>query len=149
MNVTVLNWYHRQSGAVASIATLTKGASIEYPVAASIKIFEAWGLGDITFRTDGEPAIKAFQTALTTTRQRKTLAENSPRYSSQSLGPGENCNKLVEGQARVLLFHLEARVPKLVLTINIVAWAVRHAYWLWTRCQVKNDGKTAYKNLKG
>jgi hypothetical protein len=78
------------------------------------------------------------------------MDECTPKYSSSSLGYAENANRMIEGEIRTVRSALEGAIGKaLCIEMPILAWLVRHAAWLITRFQVRTDGSTGYRNLKG
>jgi hypothetical protein len=99
---------------------------------------------------DGEPAIKALADAVRILRDRKTLIEVVPRYSSPSNGIEETINGLIEGDVLVICLRIH---DMLDVTVNAehpaLGWIIRHAGWLWIRFAVHIHGFTSYQCLRG
>ena len=55
----------------------------------------AWGRKKVIFRIDGGPALRALGVAIKYAKSEETVIECRPKYSSPSLGPVENMNKML------------------------------------------------------
>ena len=78
----------------------------------------------------------------------KSVVEESPVGSSGSNGVVERTVQAVEGQIRVILLALQARLGATV-SEPIVTYIPDHAMYLINRLEVGKDGKTAYERVKG
>ena len=78
------------------------------------------------------------------------LRKTSPVGSSSSNGIVERGIQSVEEQVRVLVSALEEKwKSKIPDRHSIWPWLVEYAGFLLNRCNVGNDGKTAYERMKG
>ena len=70
---------------------------------------------------------------------------HGPRASHQSQGKIENAYRVINGVCRAMwLLRENFLQEKLARDSILIAWLIRHAAWSLTRCQVKNDGRTAF-----
>ena len=110
--------------------------------------------GDVTVRTDQEPAIKAIVTEVGKVRAAagggKMMVEASPVKQSQSNGLVERAIKSEEAMTRVMRSALEERWGvKLAAMHPVFAWMAEYAAVLLNRFEVGRDGKTAFERCKG
>ena len=78
------------------------------------------------------------------------LSEETIPESHATLGALEGCHNLLQGRNRVLRLDVEDRFGSIVgVTHQCVPWLVRHATWLLNRFQRRQNGATAFENLKG
>ena len=69
--------------------------------------------------------------------------------SHASLGALEGWHNLLQGHIRALRLDVEERFGSIVgVTHHCVPWLVRHATWLLNRFQRRQNGATAFENLK-
>jgi len=104
-----------------------------------------FGRTEVLLVIDGEPAIKALADAVRILRDRKTLIEVVPRYSSPSKGIEETINGLIEGDVLVICL----RIHDMLDVTAALGWIIRHAGWLWIRFAVHIHGFTSYQSLRG
>ena len=101
----------------------------------------------IVLKSDGEPAITAIVRAVEAKRLKaglRTTVEQTPRYSSASLGAVGVQQRIMQGQTRALRAALEADMKCLVGPDHAMwPWMVRHAGNLYSRFTVGMDGKNA------
>ena len=105
-------------------------------------------------RTDPEPAIKSHVDnvirCLADDRVvEQVLPEETIPESHASLGALEGWHGLLQGQIRALRLDVEERLGSVVDTTHqCLPWLVRHASWLLNRFQRRQNGATAFENLK-
>ena len=111
------------------------------------------GLGKarILVKTDQEPAIVDLQNAIAKCRSDTgTALECSRVGDSNSNGKIERAIRKLKGLVRTLRSDIEGELKmKMSLESPIVPWLVRHAAYILTRSEVKEDGKTALQKMKG
>eukprot|EP00969_Alexandrium_andersonii_P191774 8470070-Alexandrium_andersonii.AAC.1 len=62
----------------------------------------------------------------------------------------EKMHDTIDGQARVLLTHIQHLTGKIVFPEDrLFAWAARHVGWIVGRCVVRQDGTTPYMAITG
>ena len=77
------------------------------------------------------------------------LPEETIPESHASLGALEGWHNLLQGQIRALRLDVEDRFGSIVgVTHQCVPWLVRYAIWLLNRFQRRQNGATAFENLK-
>ena len=103
--------------------------------------------GRIIIKSDQESAVNRLVKDLVEARaEGKSVVEESLVGSSGSNGVVERTVQAVEGQIRVMLLALEARLGAMVAaTEPIVTYIPDHAMYLINRLEVGKDGKTAYE----
>ena len=89
--VTVLIGTVKPSGAALAYACTAKGPSDAWVVKQLVRDLDTWGLKDICFKTDGEPAMVAFQQA---------VAESPSKPSSLQSAEQRQCRKGRPGHRR-------------------------------------------------
>ena len=78
------------------------------------------------------------------------LPEETIPESHASLGALEGWHNLLQGQIPTLRLDVEDCFGSIVgVTHQRVPWLVRHATWLLNRFQRRQNGATAFENLKG
>ena len=106
-------------------------------------------------KTDPKPAIKAMVDAVIKCLSddrvvEQILPEETIPESHASLGALEGWHNLLQGQIRALRLDVEDRFGSIVgVTHQCVPWLVRHATWLLNRFLRRQNGATAFENLKG
>ena len=106
-------------------------------------------------RTDLERAIKAMVDAVIKCLSdgravEQILPEETIPESHASLGALEGWHNLLQGPIRALRLDVEDRFGSIVgVAHQCVPWLVRHATWLLNRFQRRQNGATAFENLKG
>ena len=78
-------------------AAVTVKGLAEAPVKIIIKCLEAWNLKRLVLVADGEPAIKAWTTAVKLARQEETLVTSKPLHDSKSKGLVEHATSWCGG----------------------------------------------------
>ena len=77
------------------------------------------------------------------------LPEETTPESHASLGALEGWHDLLQGHIGALRLDVEERFGSIVgVTHQCVPWLVRHATWLLNRFQRRQNGATAFENLK-
>ena len=129
-----------------------KGADQDWVVSQALRDLERLGHhGDLTLRSDGEPAIVDLLKEIAKGRgNRRTILEQSPMGDSSGNGFIERGVQSVEEMTRVLKLDLERRIgQRIEVTHCVFAWLVEHAVDLLNKFHVAADGKTAFERLKG
>ena len=87
-----------------------KGGNQEYSATAVEAFIKRLGHERVRIRTDGEPSIKLLATSVQAERLKagiQTIVEETPRYSSQSLGAVGVAQRIVQGRTRTARSQLE------------------------------------------
>ena len=132
-----------------------KGGGDKYVISSAVSFLKELGYTRFRCRTDPEPAIKAMVDAvikcLSDDRAvEQILPEETIPESHASLGALEGWHNLLQGQIRALRLDVEDRFGSIIgVTHQCVQWLVRHATWLLNRFQRRQNGATAFENLKG
>ena len=131
-----------------------KGGGDKYVISSAVSFLIALGYTRFRSRTDPEPAIKAMDAVIKCLSDDRAVEQILPEEtipeSHASLGALEGCHNLLEGQIRALRLDVEDRFGSIVgVTHQCVPWLVRHATWLLNRFQRRQNGATAFENLKG
>ena len=101
-------------------------------------------------KTDGESSIVALRDALARYHGWIVTPEVPPTGESQAHGSAEYIGRRTRGLVKVYKDQLEERASvKLRSTDVIVLWMVRRAAMVYSRCNVGEDGKTAYERQRG
>ena len=138
---------------VSSVApSKTCGEFIAKRVVAFMKEIGA-GQGDITIKSDQEPALIALVREIGSHRAAggggRMVVESSPVGDSQGNGVVERVIMSVQGQIRVLRSALEDRIKaKLEPDHPVLAWMCEYASVLLNRFEVGKDGMTAFERNK-
>eukprot|EP00974_Lingulodinium_polyedra_P087907 8524233-Lingulodinium_polyedra.AAC.1 len=78
------------------------------------------------------------------------MVELSPKGSHQSNGAAESQVRRLEDLVRALVHAVERRLGVRIMPTSIILpWLVRHAAFLLTRYQLKEDGRSAWARLRG
>ena len=132
-----------------------KGGGDKYVISSAVSFLKELGYTRFRCRTDPEPAIKAMVDSVIKCVSddrvvEHILPEETIPESHGSLGALEGWHNLLQGQIRALRLHVEDRFGSTVgFTHQCVPWLVRHATWLLNRIQRRQNGATAFENLKG
>ena len=127
----------------------------KYAISSAVSFLKELGYTRFRCRTDPEPAIKAMVDAVIKCLSHdrvveQILPEETIPKSHASLGALEGWHNLLQGQIRALRLDVEDRFGSIVgVTHQCVPWLVRHATWLLNRFQRRQNGATAFENLKG
>ena len=131
-----------------------KGAGDKYATSSAVSFLKELGYTRFRCRTDPEPAIKSHVDnvikCLADDRVvEQVLPEETIPESHASLGALEGWHGLLQGQIRALRLDVEERLGSVVDTTHqCLPWLVRHASWLLNRFQRRQNGATAFENLK-
>ena len=132
-----------------------KGGGDKYVISSAVSFLKELGYTRCRCTTDPEPAIKAMVGAVIKCLSddrvvEQILPEQTIPESHASLAALEGWLNLLQGQARALRLDVEDRFWSIVgVTHQCVPWLVRHATWLLNRFQRRQNGATAFENLKG
>ena len=106
--------------------------------------------GDITLKSDREPAMKAVLSEVSRHRAAaggRTVIFHSAVEDSKGNGVVERAVKSIEGQIRVARSALEMRIgAKIELEHAVMTWLIEYISLLLNRYEVGRDGRTAYEN---
>ena len=130
----VLVGKERMSGLVLAAAIPVKGSEGRYTLDKVLEYLAEAGDMDlrIIIKSDQEPAVKRLVKDLVEARaEGKSVVEESPVGSSGSNGVVERTVQAVEGQIRVILLALEARLGTVAATQPIVTYILDHASIAW------------------
>ena len=151
--LVVLVGHEKVTGMHFATAVPTKGSIGRFAVDKTVDFMAELGdsTGRVLVKTDQEPAIKSFVKDLIVAREEgRTITEESPVKSSGSNGRAERAVQALEGQIRILLLSLEARVGQSIDAKEpVVTYMPEYAAYLLNRLHVGKDGKTAYERVKG
>ena len=102
----------------------------------------------ITIKSDQEESIVALRRAISVARVGDTVPINSPVRCSKSNGKMERAVRTFQGQLRVLKFHFERRIGKLLPCSHpLFSWLVVWTSEMLNKFKVKSDGRTVYEKL--
>ena len=150
-----------ESKAVFAHAVPVKGRDEDNYVASLITTDVAFmGHVKLIIKSDNEPALLALAHAalleIKCQAQKGEIptthvsTEHSPEYESQSNGGTECGIRQVRGLFRTIKRCTERRIGQMIPpTHPLSAWLVQHAALLINVCAVGEDGKTAWKRLRG
>ena len=131
-----------------------KGAGEKYAISSAVSFLKELVYTRFRCRTDPEPAIKThvdivIQCLADDRVVEQFLPEETIPESHASLGALEGWHSLLQGQIRALRLDVEERLGSVVgVTSQCLPWLVRHASWLLNRFQRRQNGATAFENLK-
>ena len=132
-----------------------EGGGDKYAISSAV-----WFLKELVYTrfrcgTDPEPAIKAMVDAVIKCLSddrvvEQILPEETIPESHAIFFALEGWHNLLQGQIRALRLDVEDRFGSVVGVIHqCVPWLVRHATWLLNRFHRRQNGATAFENLKG
>ena len=102
----------------------------------------------ITVKSDQEEAIIALRRAISAARIGDTVPINSPVRCSKSNGKMERAVRTFQGQLRVLKFHFERGMKKLLPCVHpMFTWLVVWTSEMLNKFKVKSNGRTVYESL--
>eukprot|EP00929_Paragymnodinium_shiwhaense_P078530 TRINITY_DN40723_c0_g1_i2.p1 TRINITY_DN40723_c0_g1~~TRINITY_DN40723_c0_g1_i2.p1 ORF type:complete len:1143 (+),score=216.24 TRINITY_DN40723_c0_g1_i2:67-3429(+) len=141
-----------RSGCMESSGIRAKGAD-KFSIAVVVDFLKFLGYPRIVIKSDGESSILALVTAVIQKMPgednvKRITSKVSPVGSHSSNGRAEVCVQLMQGMARTFKLAVEQKY-KTVVTPNssILPWIVRHAGYVYSRFQVKKNGRTPYEEL--
>ena len=129
-----------------------KGAD-KFTVKAVCEFLGFLGYPRMSLKSDGESSILTLVEAVisrmhTEENVKRISPTTSPVGSHQSNGMAEVGVQLAEAVARTFTLAVEQRYGVEVKpTSSILPWPVRHAAYVYTRFQVRRNGKTPYEDL--
>ena len=132
-----------------------KGGGDKHAISSAASFLKELGHTRFRCRTDPEPAIKAMVNAVIKCLSddrvvEQILPEGTIPESHANLRALEGWHNLLQGQIRALRLDVQDRFGSIVgVTHQCVPWLVRHATWLLNRFQRRQNGATAFENLKG
>ena len=101
-------------------------------------------------RLDQEPVLVQLLKTVQSRRFERTSVRHGPRTSHRSQGQIENVNQVINGVYWPMWLTLENPLREKLSNDSIqLAWSIRYAAWSLTKCQVKNDGRTALLRVSG
>ena len=131
-----------------------KGGNQEYAVAAIAGFIRRLGHTAVRLRSDGEPSIVALANAVATKRlkvdEQKVTVEQTPRYSSQSLGAVGAQQRILQGQTRTIRAATEKAIGDKVGPGHILwPWLARHCGFIVEMYHIKTNGRTPHQDALG
>ena len=150
----------RDSKMLATHVVPHKGADSDWISTRMCIDIETWGHhGDLTFKSDQEPAMKALVEQVTIKRSQRqrhqrrdvtrTMVEHSVVEDSRSNGFIERHVQFSEGQTRTLKLDFEQRVGEILpVSHKLFNWLVEHSADIHNKFHVGQDGLTGYRRLK-
>ena len=132
-----------------------KGGGDKYAISSAVSFLKELEYTRFRLRTDPEPAIRAMVDAVVKCLSddravEQILPEETVPERHAGLGGLEGWHNLLQGHIRALRLDVEDRFGSIVgVTHQGVSWLVRHATWLLNRFQRRQNGATAFENLKG
>ena len=132
-----------------------KGGRDKHAISSAVSFMKELGYTRFRCRTDPEPAIKAMVDSVIKCLSDDRVVDANPARRNNSRESCESrCfggwHNLLQGQIRALRLDVEDRFGSIVgVTHQCVSWLVRHATWLLNRFQRRQNGATAFENLKG
>ena len=138
---------------VWAYAVESKGSSEVWLTDQIVEDMETVGVTSerIILKSDQEPAITDLQRSIVARRAgHGTALEKSRVGDSNSNGRIERCIQDVKGLVRTIKSSVERKTgAKIHLEDAVTPWIIRHAAHIITRCRVRDNGRTAYQEMKG
>ncbi|CAE8735976.1 unnamed protein product [Polarella glacialis] len=133
LTLRLLTAYLLDHGYGAATVVQTKGPEL-FAISWLLKWLDQLGLEEVMLRLEPEEALRAVAEKIRAMRQKKTLIQEAPVRSSQSVGGVSRYQR-----------SLEAATPG----DAIVTWMVRHAAWMLAMFAPWREGAVPYTRLCG
>ncbi|CAE8619652.1 unnamed protein product [Polarella glacialis] len=147
--VKLLTAYLLDRGYGAATVVQSKGPEL-YAVSWLVNWLDQLGLEDVTLHIDPEAALRAVAERVRALRQKRTLIQETPVRSPQSIGGVSRYQRSLQEQIRALRLQLEESLnSEIDVEDAIVTWIVRHAAWLLARFAPWRDGAAPYTRHRG
>eukprot|EP00971_Amphidinium_carterae_P309332 6147173-Amphidinium_carterae.1 len=131
-------------------AMVPSTAVTKYLVEAVVSFIKSLYHGRVQLHSDNEPAIVALGEAVKKQLPEQVILEQTPRYSSGSLGVVERCIKDVQGLSRTLRFAASGAYGlPFGHESPVYPWFPRHAAWTMSRYFIKANRQTPYQMAYG
>ncbi|CAK0822283.1 unnamed protein product [Prorocentrum cordatum] len=131
-----------------------KGGNRDYTVASVVSFLRRLGAAQLRLRSDGEPSVVGIANAVAAKRLKfdgyKVTVEQTPRYSSQSLGAAGVQQKILQGQARTIRAATEKMLGIKIGPGHVLwPWLVRHVGFIAEMFHIKSNGRTPHQDATG
>ena len=139
----------RHQNIMSSVA-LKKGVEEPWTIERVVKFIDLLGYGEITLKSDTQPAIIAFRNRVTALCKAEVTTEHEVKGDKESNGLIENAVKPLRGIIRTIKCHIESRTQEpLSDDWPVIPWLVEHARCILSRCQRGRDGRTPFERKHG
>ena len=106
---------------------MLRKSSESFAIDCVLAYLDTWGLREVLFKADNEPAIQAPVDPVRVRRSERTMVEKSPKYSRQLNGAFETAVRRIESSTRTYVCVLQEKLGCKVDSKSIVLpWLVRH-----------------------
>ena len=148
--VTSMIMKDRDTGMLWGHVCSIKGPTDTWGINKIVKNLEVLGRAKIVLKTDGEPALIAFQSKIITARDGTTIPKNPPAYNPESNGAIESGVKMGNEQLRAIKLALEERLGRTIeISHPIYEWGLQHGCWIVSNFSLGHDGKVPQQRLTG
>ncbi|CAK0871316.1 unnamed protein product, partial [Prorocentrum cordatum] len=142
------------TGVPLQLSLPEKGGNQDYTVTAIASFLRRLGATKLRLRTDGEPSIVSIANAVAAKRLKidkyNVTVEQTPRYSSQSLGAVGAQQKILQGQTRTIRAATEKMLGIKIGPSHVLwPWLVRHVGFITEMFHVKSNGRTPHQDATG
>ncbi|CAE8585279.1 unnamed protein product, partial [Polarella glacialis] len=145
----LLTAYLLDHGYGAATVVQSKGPEL-YAISWLLKLLDQLGLEDVMLHIDPEAALRAVAEKIRAMRQKKTLIQEAPVRSPQSIGGVSRYQRSLQEQIRALRLQLQESLnSEIGVEDAIVTWMVRHAAWLLARFAPWREGAAPYTRHRG
>ena len=139
----------RHQNFMSSVA-LKKGVEEPWTMERVAKFTDLLGYGEITLKSDTEPAIIAFRNRAPEMCKAEVTTEGAVKGDKKSNGLIENAVMLIRGIIRTIKCHIGSSTQERLSEESLILpWLVEHARCILSRCQKGRDGKTPFGRLHG
>ena len=139
----------RHQNIMSSVA-LKKGVEEPWTIERVVKFIDLLGYGEITLKSDTQPAIIAFRNRVTALCKAEVTTEHAVKGDKESNGLIENAVKPLRGIIRTIKCHIESRTQEpLSDDWPVIPWLVEHARCILSRCQRGRYGRTPFERKFG
>ena len=127
-----------------------KGGDHEWTAKQLVVDLDNLGYKRIVIRCDSEHALVALAERVKALSNIQITIETSPVADKNANGHGGRAVQAVECHTRTLKLELEERLQgEIPVSHSVMAWLVRHAADVVSKCELKASGMTAYQAIKG
>ncbi|CAK0850526.1 unnamed protein product, partial [Prorocentrum cordatum] len=142
------------TGVPLQLSLPEKGCNHDYTVTSIVSFLRRLGATQLRLRSDGEPSIVSIANAVAAKRLKfdgyKVTVEQTPRYSSQSLGAVGAQQKILQGQTRTIRAATEKMLGIKIGPGHVLwPWLVRHVGFITEMFHIKSNGRTPHQDATG
>ncbi|CAK0831086.1 unnamed protein product, partial [Prorocentrum cordatum] len=142
------------TGVPLQLSLPEKGGNHDYTVTSIVSFLRRLGATQLRLRSDGEPSIVSIANAVAAKRLKfdgnKVTVEQTPRYSSQSLGAVGAQQKILQGQTRTIRAATEKMLGIKIGPGHVLwPWLVRHVGFIAEMFHIKSNGRTLHQDATG